>query len=538
MAAAIAARVRSVDARADRRHQRRRDPISTGGGRRPPRSGCWRRRDEPRRSAARSRSALRESTADSPRASVRRRSRRLAAQDARRRPRPRRAPRRRRQRLARSAAHAVSGDAEWPGFRGPGRDGIIRGVRIETDWSASPPVELWRRPIGPGWSSFAVARRPRSTRRSSAATTRSSSCYRLTTGEPVWRHRDAARFWESNAGAGPRATPTLARRSRLHVRRDRHPERARRARRRRRLVAQRGGRHRREDPGLGLLELAARGRRPRHRRRRRPARRLRRRHRQAALGRARAAAAATARRISSTIDGVAQILLLSGSAARPASRRPTARCSGSTRAAPGVSIVQPALTADGDVLIAGGDPAWAAAGMRRARGRARARRMDRRRALDVARAEAVLQRLRRARGPRLRLRRQHPRVHRPRGRRAQVEGRTLRQRPAGAAARPGRAAGAVGGGRAGARRRDARRRSRSSRGSRRSRARPGTTRCWSATSCWCATARRWRRSGCARIRSWRRRARSRGLSSGRPMRASVVRNSGRPELSPMRSSSA
>jgi outer membrane protein assembly factor BamB len=106
-----------------------------------------------------------------------------------------------------SAAPPALAPSDWPGFRGPNRDGRVTGIRIATDWQKHAPRELWRHRIGPGWSSFAVVG-DRVYTQEQRGQDEAVVCFDAGTGKELWAHEDAARFSESLGGVGPRATPT------------------------------------------------------------------------------------------------------------------------------------------------------------------------------------------------------------------------------------------------------------------------------------------------------------------------------------------
>jgi hypothetical protein len=98
---------------------------------------------------------------------------------------------------------------DWPGFRGPQRDGTLPGVRIATDWDAAPPKFVWKRRIGPAWSSIVVVG-DRLFTQEQRGDWEAVVCLDAKDGHTLWLHKDAARHQDVQGGVGPRATPTFA----------------------------------------------------------------------------------------------------------------------------------------------------------------------------------------------------------------------------------------------------------------------------------------------------------------------------------------
>lgn len=99
--------------------------------------------------------------------------------------------------------------AAFPQFLGPSRDGTLAGPALARDWTARPPREVWRVPVGEGWSGFAIARGVAVTQEQHGDEERVVA-YDAATGRVLWSHGDAARYATTIAGVGPRATPAIA----------------------------------------------------------------------------------------------------------------------------------------------------------------------------------------------------------------------------------------------------------------------------------------------------------------------------------------
>lgn len=107
-----------------------------------------------------------------------------------------------------AVAEVTSEPDDWPEFRGPLRDGNLPGVTIGTNWEQSPPREVWRHRIGPGWSSVTIIGERLYTQEQ-RGDDEYVVCYDATKGTELWSHHDNVRFFETIAGAGPRGTPTF-----------------------------------------------------------------------------------------------------------------------------------------------------------------------------------------------------------------------------------------------------------------------------------------------------------------------------------------
>lgn len=100
-------------------------------------------------------------------------------------------------------------ESDYPQFLGPNRDARINYPILETNWAKNPPTELWKQPIGAGWSSYAVVDNLAITQEQRGSN-ELIVAYNIHTGNVIWAHSDKSRFENALGGIGPRATPTIS----------------------------------------------------------------------------------------------------------------------------------------------------------------------------------------------------------------------------------------------------------------------------------------------------------------------------------------
>jgi outer membrane protein assembly factor BamB len=97
--------------------------------------------------------------------------------------------------------------ADWPQYRGPGRDGRSAETGLVSSWPTAGPRVVWRAALGNGYSGIAVAEGRVFTQFGNGRD-EYAIAFDAATGKELWRARtDADRH--DGQGSGPRSTPTV-----------------------------------------------------------------------------------------------------------------------------------------------------------------------------------------------------------------------------------------------------------------------------------------------------------------------------------------
>ena len=103
---------------------------------------------------------------------------------------------------------AQRGSLDWPDYRGPSRTGVYRGKGLLRQWGEQEPKELWRKPLGEGFSGISISDNLVVTMYADDDS-EYIGAFNAEDGKAIWKQKLGSKFLEQ-FGNGPRATPTIA----------------------------------------------------------------------------------------------------------------------------------------------------------------------------------------------------------------------------------------------------------------------------------------------------------------------------------------
>ena len=98
-----------------------------------------------------------------------------------------------------AAEHEPAAQSEWHQWRGANRDGISLETGILKTWPETGPKELWRRPLGNGFSGISIAN-GRAYTMFADGEDEVVVCLDAETGEEIWRYLDDWFYTERQGG--------------------------------------------------------------------------------------------------------------------------------------------------------------------------------------------------------------------------------------------------------------------------------------------------------------------------------------------------